>query len=109
MVDDHEAAGQLTSLDKERKRYEFLKGPVPWMWLHAAMCTHSHAALCLALAIWHQATCERTRTIKLRRRWQRELGLSPEGVRGGLRRLRDAGLITVHFRPRCRAEVTILQ
>jgi hypothetical protein len=91
---------------RHRLGEKFLKGPIPWAWLERAFQLSSKA-LHVALLLWREAGCLRSRTIRLCLGGQLPAGLNRQSARRGLRRLASAGLVTVRQRPGCGLEVTL--
>jgi hypothetical protein len=91
---------------RHRQGEKFLKGPIPWPWLAAAFPLPGKA-MHLALVLWREAGCRRSRTVRLCLSGELPPGLSRQSARRALRRLAGAGLITVHRRPGCGLEVVI--
>ena len=73
---------------------QFLKGPIPWVWLTKAMALPGKA-LHVGIALWFRAGIERTGTIRLSLTRLRSTGLSRSSACRGLRALEKADLINV--------------
>jgi hypothetical protein len=92
---------------RHRQGEEFLKGPIPWPWLERAMILPGKA-LQVALAIWKQAGCQRSRTVRFCLSQGSMWGASAQTTRRGLRALASAGLVTISYPTGRALEVTIL-
>jgi hypothetical protein len=86
----------------------FLKGPIPWSWLEAAMRLPGKA-LHVAVLLWQEAGCRKGRTVRFRLSHAARLGMHLDTARRGLRSLADAGLITIRHHPGECLEVTLLK
>jgi hypothetical protein len=86
---------------------KFLKGPIPWRWLVAAMALPGRA-LAAGLVLWFEAGCKNSRRVSITLpRFGRD-GLSEGVARRGLNALEGAGLVAID-RPRGRGlRVTLL-
>jgi hypothetical protein len=91
---------------RHRQGEKFLKGPIPWLWLATAFPLPGKA-LHLALVLWREAGCRRSRTVRLCLSGKLPPGLSRQSARRGLRRLAAAGLVTVRQRPGRGLEIVI--
>jgi hypothetical protein len=89
-----------------RQGEKFLKGPIPWPWLQPAFRLPGKA-LHVALLLWREAGCRRSRTVPLRLAGELPEGLNRQSARRGLRQLVGAGLVTVRQRPGRGLEVTL--
>src|SRR5262245_26670788 len=104
----------LTALRQNRRRKpprhrqgeKFLKGPIPWPWLQRAFLLPGKA-LHVALLLWREAGCRRSRIVSLCLAGVLPEGLSRQSARRGLRQLAGAGLVTVRRRPGRGLEVTL--
>jgi hypothetical protein len=85
---------------------KFLKGPVPWGWLERAFALPGKA-LHVALLLWFEAGCRRSRTARLCLSGALPPGLNQQSARRGLRLLAEAGLVAVRHRPGRGLEVTL--
>lgn len=84
----------------------FLRGPVPWSWLVAAMAVPGRA-LAVGLAVWFQAGLRKRRSdlpINLSR-----IGVDRSTASRGLDALAKAGLVRIGRRPGRRPTVTIIR
>jgi hypothetical protein len=91
---------------RHRPGEKFLKGPIPWGWLGHAFLLPGKA-LHVALLLWREAGCRRSRTVRLCLSGKLPGGLSRQSARRGLRQLAGAGLVTFHRRPGNGLEVTL--
>src|SRR5262249_17514423 len=91
---------------RHRQGDRFLKGPIPWSWLRHAFPLPGKA-LHVALLLWREAGCRRSRTVSLCLTSALPEGLSRQSARRGLRQLAGAGLVTVRQRPGRGLEVTL--
>lgn len=85
----------------------FLKGPIPWNWLCAALSLRGRAGA-VGVALWLRAGLTRKRTVKLSYGDLTTMRVDRYAARRGLRLLEAAGLVSVERRPGCAPEVTIL-
>jgi hypothetical protein len=85
----------------------FLKGPIPWPWLTLAALLPGKA-LQVALLLWREAGCRKSRTVAFCLSHGRELGIGKDTARRALRRLAEAGLVSVHRLPGRGLKVTLL-
>jgi hypothetical protein len=108
-----------TDLDALRKRPSwkpprhrpgeaFLKGPIPWPWLRRA-CTLPGKALHVAVLLWKEAGCRKSRTVRFRLARAAELTIPRDTAKRGLRALATAGLVSIRLRPGQALEVTLLE
>src|SRR5262249_6697444 len=91
---------------RHRNGGKFLKGPIPWLWLMQAGQLPGKA-LHVALLLWKEAGCLKSRTVRFRLPAAAELGFHADTARRGLRALAGAGLVTVRHLPGRALEVTI--
>jgi len=91
---------------RHRQGDQFLKGPIPWLWLEQAFRLPGKA-LHVALLLWKEAGCRRSRTVWLCLSGQMPAGLNEQSARRGVRQLAAAGLVTIRYRPGCGLEVTL--
>ena len=87
---------------------EFLKGPIPWAWIKRAASLRGRS-LAVGLAIWFEAGCRKTDTVKMSLARLQRLGISEGSARRGLNSLKAANLVSVVSLPGRAAEVTLLQ
>ncbi len=92
---------------RHRTDEEFLKGPIPWSWLHCAIGLPGRA-LAVALLLWKEAGIRNQRTVRINLSAHEALGMKRATARRGLRSLASAKLVTVTHRPGQSAEVTLL-
>jgi hypothetical protein len=88
-------------------RGEFLRGPIPWPWLTAAMALPGRA-LAVGLVLWRQAGCRKAMTFALTLAKLAECGIHRDTGRRALRALERASLIALRRQPGRAIEVTIL-
>ncbi len=93
---------------RHRLGEKFLKGPIPWDWLLRAFAL-SGKALHVALLLWREAGCRRTRTVTLCLGGSLPEGLNRQSARRGLRQLVQAGLVRVDQQPGHGLQVTLLE
>jgi hypothetical protein len=91
---------------RHRQGEKFLKGPVPWPWLERAFRLRGKA-LHVALLLWREAGCRRSREVPLCLAGNLPEGLNEQSARRGLRQLEVAGLVTVCRPPGRGLEVTL--
>jgi hypothetical protein len=92
---------------RHRPGEAFLKGPVPWPWLRRAL-TLPGKALHVAVLLWMEAGCRRSRTVRFRLAGTAALGIHPDTAKRGLRALAAAGLVSIRHRPGRALDVTLL-
>jgi hypothetical protein len=93
-------------LPRHRQGEKFLKGPIPWDWLERAFPL-SGKALHVALLLWREAGCRRSRVVVLCLAGELPAGLNRQSARRGLRRLAAVGLVSIRQRPGRGLEVTL--
>jgi hypothetical protein len=76
----------------------FLKGPIPWPWLVTAARLPGKA-LQVAVLLWREAGCRKSRTVTFCLSRGRELEMGEDTTRRALRRLAEAGLVSVQHPP----------
>ncbi len=92
---------------RQKRRGEFLQGPISWAWLCRAGQLGGKT-LGVALTLQHLASLERKRSVKWRPVKAREMGIGRRASYSGLESLENVGLIEVErHRGRCPL-VTIL-
>lgn len=96
-----------TKPPRHRPGGAFLKGPIPWPWLLWAGRLPGKA-LHVALILWQEAGCRKSRKVRFRLTQAKDLGMHPDTARRGLRALEAAKLVTIHRQPGQCLEVTIL-
>src|SRR5438309_1656149 len=92
---------------RHRQGERFLRGPIPWNWLQAAIGMPGKA-LHVAIVLWREAGCRKNRTVRFRSTVLRAMGIGPQAARRGLRKLEKAGLLTIGQKPGQSLEVIIL-
>jgi hypothetical protein len=91
---------------RPRQGEKFLKGPIPWPWLQRAFRLPGKA-LHVALLLWREAGCRRSRMVPLCLAGELPEGLNRQSARRGLRQLAGAGLVTIRRRPGRGLEITL--
>jgi hypothetical protein len=86
---------------------EFLKGPIPLVWLSTASRLRSKAALTVGLALWFEAGRRRNREVRLTTAICERFNVDRKAKYRGLSALEKAGLIEVKRVPRRNPIVTI--
>jgi hypothetical protein len=66
-------------------------------------------ALLVALLLWKEAGCRRSRTVRFRLGTVAEMGLHPDTARRGLQELEQAGLISIRREPGRALQITLLE
>src|SRR5262245_49509260 len=84
----------------------FLKGPIPCAWLERAFVLPGKA-IHVALLLWREAGCRRSRIVPLCLSGALPAGLNRQSARRGIRQLQSAGLVTIRHRRGRGLEVTI--
>jgi hypothetical protein len=92
---------------RHRPGEPFLKGPIPWRWLTTAAAMPGKA-LQVALLLWKEAGCRKSRCVTLCLSHGAEVGVSRKAGRHALRRLEAAGLVRVAYLPGRALQVTLL-
>ena len=92
------AATRDTNLLKPIPKHEpgdrFVRGPIPYDWLRAALASGGKAGT-LSWAMWWLAGMERKNPIKLTRQVLRDFNISPRSARRLLKDFERAGLVEV--------------
>jgi hypothetical protein len=104
------AAPRRRKPPRHRAGEPFLRGPIPWRWLQAALRLPGKA-LHVAVLLWRQAGFNHNRhlTVKFSQAWAaKELQAHFTTVRRSLRDLAKAGLVEVSRRDGRALSVTIL-
>jgi DNA-binding transcriptional ArsR family regulator len=96
---------ELTTVRARRAR-QFIP-PVPMEWFRRA-CLLPGKALVVALVAWYRSKVERSPTVILTQTGLSELGVSRQAKYRALRRLEEAGLVTVRRRGHKSPEVTVI-
>jgi hypothetical protein len=84
----------------------FLKGPVPMAWIAAA---DEAGALMVGMCLWYLRGLNKAETFKVSNAALAPWGVNRERKARGLRKLAEAGLITLETRPNASPMVTVLQ
>lgn len=92
---------------RTKKAARFLKGPVPWPWLHLAMMLKGRS-LAVGLMLWLQSGILNRRTITFCLARAADEGIPATTARRAVRQLEAAGLIKVQRKPGRGLEITIL-
>jgi hypothetical protein len=92
---------------RHRRGEKFIKGPIPWPWMERAFPLRGKA-LQVALQLWFEAGCRKSRTVRLCLSGKLPKGLNRQSARRGLRALANAGLVRIVHRPGQGLEVTLL-
>lgn len=100
--------GPVMKAKRESNVAPYLRGPIPWWWLHEASSLGA-GTLATGLAVWHLRALNKSETFTASlyqlRKWT---GLSEKVTRQGLHRLEAATLVMVE-RPRGRSpKITLL-
>ena len=88
---------------------EFLKGPIPLLWLTAASNQSGKAPLAVGLAIWFESGRRKSNEVKLTSAILQRFAIKRKSKYTALKSLEDAGLIRVRREPRKNPVVTILE
>lgn len=94
---------------KKKSSGEFLKGPVPLLWLTAAAQLSGKAPLAVGLAIWFESGRRKSNEVKLTSAILQRFAIKRKSKYTALKSLEDAGLIRVRREPRKNPMVTILE
>ena len=96
---------------KEKKKIlgEFLKGPIPLLWLTAAAQLSGKATIAVGLAIWFESGRRKSNEVKLTSAILQRFAVKRKSKYSALKSLEDAGLIHVRREPRKNPVVTILE
>ena len=94
---------------KKKISGEFLKGPVPLLWLTAAAQLSGKAPLAVGLAIWFESGRRKSNEVKLTSAILQRFAIKRKSKYTALKSLEDAGLIRVRREPRKNPVVTILE
>jgi hypothetical protein len=92
---------------RHRQGEKFLKGPIPWAWVARAIPLNGKA-LAVALVLWQEAGCKKSRTVRFRPNQTDSTGMHRSTARRGLRALEAAKLVTTRQIPGQCLEVTLL-
>ena len=93
---------------RHRQGEHFLKGPVPWLWIAAAMKLPGRAWH-VATILWYLAGLNKSNEIKMQYKLASASGLKRDVVRRGLKLLENANLISVERHPGRSPVVTLLE
>ena len=85
----------------------FIKGPIPWSWIHRAILLKGKA-LHVAMLLWKESGIRGNRTIRLNLSGTVKVGIKIDAARFGWRALASAGLVTIQQYPGQALEVTLL-
>lgn len=88
------------------RRGWFIKGPIPGPWI-ARAASLGGKSLHVGMALWYLAGVRKSRQVKLTTKVINRFGIGPKAARVGLRRLEEAGLVSV-FRGHGRLPVATL-
>lgn len=91
---DQVLAQRPKRLPRHKPGDEFLKGPIPLNWLRQASDL-SGKALTVGIAIWFKAGATNHQTVLLGSGLRDKVGLDRKTAYRGLKRLEDAGLVSV--------------
>ena len=83
---------------RPRPGEKFLKGPVPWGWVEAAVGLPGRA-LAVGLAVWMEAGCRNRRAVAVSLSRLARLGMTEKAARRAVQALERAGLVTVDRAP----------
>ena len=101
-------SAQRRQVKQKSRSGEFLKGPVPMVWLRRAMSLPSRAALLVGLALWFRVGCDKRKTaLMVGARLRKSFGLNRQAYYRGVDDLEAAGLVTVNRIPGGLAKITI--
>jgi hypothetical protein len=92
---------------RHRQGEQFLKGPIPWIWLEQAMRLRGKA-LHMALLLWKESGIRKCRTVRLNLSGTSKMGIARSTARRALRELVNAKLVTVAHHPGQALTVTLL-
>lgn len=93
---------------RHRQGEEFLRGPIPLMWLTRA-AELPGKTLAVSAAIWFKAGATKNRTVKLTGTLARKFSVGRKACSRCLRALERAGLVSVYRHPGRSPVVTILE
>jgi len=96
-----------SAVPRHRQGDYFLKGPIPWAWLSAAMALPGKA-LHVGLNLWLLAGMCKSATVSLSLSSCERFGVSRYAARRGLKKLMQAGLVAAELTRGRKARVTIL-
>jgi hypothetical protein len=96
-----------SKLPRHQPGAKFLKGPIPWEWMHTAI-TLPGKALHIGILLWLEAGMKKRPTVRLNLSAQMKYGISRKAARAGIQALQVAKLIEVKYHPGQMLEVTLL-
>jgi hypothetical protein len=96
----------LPSRRSPNKEY-FLKGPIPLRWLHKASALPGKACTLGILLLWFHGM-DPNKPIKVTKKSLEEFSISEDAYRDGLKRLEEAGLVSVSRRLGQRAVIQLI-
>jgi DNA-binding transcriptional ArsR family regulator len=85
----------------------FLKGPISWAWLSAAMALPGKA-LHVGILLWLERGLHRSTTVSISLSSMSQVGVSRSAASRGLANLENAGLVTVERHSGRKPRVTIV-
>jgi hypothetical protein len=92
---------------RDRHCQEYIRGPIPVLWI-AAACRQGKLAAAVGVLVWFRAGCTRTRSgLVVSERMYQPFGLCADRFARGLRKLESAGLVTVDRAPGRKPRITI--
>ena len=91
-----------------RRKGLFLRGPIPISWL-AIAGNLPGKSLHVGISLWLAYGVEKQSRFRFTPKWYGWFDVSPATLRRSLRRLQEAGLIRLEYRPGCSPIVTILE
>jgi DNA-binding transcriptional ArsR family regulator len=87
----------------------FLRGPIPWAWLHRAIDL-AGPALLTGMAIWYFWYLNKQRPFQVSsKKLAQQVKLSQRSIQRGISLLRDAGLLKVTHRNGSRSTLAIIE
>lgn len=89
------------------KPTEFVKGPISLLWISKAARLPGRT-FHTALALWHIHCLKKSASIKMQSRFRQIFGISEESYSKSLKRLEEAGLVTIKRRPGQTPSVTLI-
>ena len=103
------AAKDVDQKEKKKIWGEFLKGPIPLLWLTAAAQLSGKAPVAVGLAIWFESGRRKSNEVKLTTAILQRFAVKRKSKYSALKSLEEAGLIRVRREPRKNPVVTILE
>jgi DNA-binding MarR family transcriptional regulator len=95
-------------MNTKMRRREFIRGPIPVAWVIAAGKLLGRTLL-VALAIWFRAGCRSRQTAYLTKHTCKRWGFTRQAAYRALKRLEDAGLVTLTRKPGRAIRITLRQ